>query len=227
LAAVDATDCAMDGTVSCAKREDGRPDFTGMVFVTGAGAGAGGVGAITCTGGLTFVSATTGGVLAEIGLDNGFTAATLVVAVFTIGAFAGFTTVAADFLAATDTLEATAAGAALLAVLAVFGSSAATAFAFLAVAAGFNGEAGLFAALATGSTVALALAGVALFVLAFTFCLLTETRGVLLRGVWFPALGAGAGAPGPSARECTGIPKGKPIICNSVTNMANLRKIVF
>jgi hypothetical protein len=165
--------------------------------------------------------------LAEIGLDNGFTAGTLVVAVFTIGAFAGFTTVAADFLAATDTLEATAAGAALLAVLAVFGSSAATAFAFLAVAAGFNGEAGLFAALATGSADALALAGVALFVLAFTFCLLTETRGVLLRGVWFPESGAGVGAPGTSARECTGIPKGKPIICNSVTNMVNLRKIVF
>ena len=29
LAAVDATDCAMDGTVNCAKRDDGRPDFCG------------------------------------------------------------------------------------------------------------------------------------------------------------------------------------------------------
>jgi hypothetical protein len=161
--------------------------------------------------------------LAEIGLENGFTAGTLAVAVLTIGAFADFTTVVADFLAATDTLEATAAGAALLAVLAVFGFSAATAFAFLAVAAGFNGEAGLFAALATGSADALALAGVALFVLAFTFRLLTETLWVLLSGDPFPAVGARP--PGPSARECTGIPKGKPIICNSVTSMASAGKV--
>jgi hypothetical protein len=163
--------------------------------------------------------------LTEIDLDSGFTAGTLAVGVFTIGAFAGFTTVAADFLAATETLEATAAGAVLLAVLAVFGFSAAPAFAFLAVSAGFNDEAGLLAALATGFTVVWALAGVALFVLAFTSCLLTETRGVWLRGVWFPV--SGAVGPSPSARECTGIPKGKPIICNSVTNIADLRKIVF
>jgi hypothetical protein len=149
--------------------------------------------------------------LTEIDLDSGFTAGTLAVGVFTIGAFAGFTTVAADFLAAAEILEATAAGAVLLAVL--------------ALAAGFNDEAGLLAALATGFTVALALAGVALFVLAFTSCLLTETRGVWLRGVWFPVSGAVGSSP--SARECTGIPKGKPIICSSVTNIADLRKIVF
>ena len=29
FAAVDATDCAIEGTVNCARREEGRPDFTG------------------------------------------------------------------------------------------------------------------------------------------------------------------------------------------------------
>jgi hypothetical protein len=215
----------MDGTVSCAKREEGRPDFKGIALARGAGTGVGGLGAITCTDGLTFASATTGGVLAEIGLDNGFTAETLAVGVFTMGALAGAITVFADFLVSPDALEVAAMGADLLAVLAVFSVSAAPALAFLAAATGFDGDAGLLVALATGFIVVSALAGVALFVLAFTFCLLTETRGVLLRGIWFPALDPVA--PGPSARECTGIPKGKPIICNSVTNMACLRKTAF
>jgi hypothetical protein len=68
-----------------------------------------------------------------------------------------------------------------------------------------------------------ALGGVALFVLAFTFRLLTETLWVLLSGDPIPAVGARP--PGPSARECTGIPKGKPIICNSVTSMASAVKV--
>ena len=42
LAAVEATDCAMDGTVSCAKRDEGRPARAGVEEeVTGAGSGAG------------------------------------------------------------------------------------------------------------------------------------------------------------------------------------------
>ena len=40
LAAVDATDCAMEGTVNCARREDGRPALAGIDAVaTGMGSG--------------------------------------------------------------------------------------------------------------------------------------------------------------------------------------------
>jgi hypothetical protein len=147
---------------------------------------------MACTVGLAFVSATTAGVLAEIDLDDGFTAEALAVGVFAAGVLAGGSADTADFFGA---------------------------------AAGFTGTGALFGALATDFTGALALTGVALVVLAFTFRLLTETRGALLRGVSFPALGAVA--PGPSARECTGNPMGKPIICNSVTNIALMRKSVF
>lgn len=44
MAAVDATDCAMEGTVSCASREDGRPALTGTdAVVAGIGATAAGL----------------------------------------------------------------------------------------------------------------------------------------------------------------------------------------
>ena len=52
LAAVDATDCAIDGTVNCAKREDGRPALggtDGVAVETGGGAAAVGLaGAAAC-----------------------------------------------------------------------------------------------------------------------------------------------------------------------------------
>ena len=52
FAAVDATDCAIDGTVNCARLEEGRPDFTGTAggpAVTG--------GAASTFGGATIVAA--------------------------------------------------------------------------------------------------------------------------------------------------------------------------
>jgi len=227
LAAVDATDWAIDGTVSCANREEGRPDFTGTALVAGAGAGTGGEGAIACTDGLTFASTETGGVLAEMDLEIGFTARALAVGAFTLVALSGTATGAADFFAATDVLRTVA-----VAVLAAWVTgwvcvafSPALGLAFFADFTALSGLGGISMALLTGFIVTLALVGGALVVLAFTFCLLTETRGVLLRGVWLPV--SGAAAPGPTARECTGIPKGKPIICNSVTNMSCLRKNVF
>lgn len=52
FAAVDATDCAIEGTVNCARREEGRPDFTGTAVgpaVTG--------GAASTFGGATIAAA--------------------------------------------------------------------------------------------------------------------------------------------------------------------------
>ena len=40
FAAVDATDCAIEGTVNCARREEGRPDFTGIAVGPAATGGA-------------------------------------------------------------------------------------------------------------------------------------------------------------------------------------------
>jgi hypothetical protein len=227
LAAVDATDWAMDGTVSWAKRDDGRPDLTGTPLGAAAGAGAEGLEAITFTEGLAFVSATTGAVLAGVALGSGFTAGALAVGVFA----AGF--LACTGLSAGAILTATGAFTAGVVVRDVFlesccgavgaGASAAPGLAFFVAAAVFTGaDAGLDGFAPAFGAVA-ALGGVALFVLAFTFRLLTETLWVWLSGDPFPAVGARP--PGPSARECTGIPKGKPIICNSVTSMASAGKV--
>lgn len=225
LAAVDATDWAIDGTVSWARREEGRPDFTGtaLALAAGAGAGAGGLVAVTFTGGLTLVSAATGAVLAGIALGSGFTMGVLALRVSVVAAFAdataAFLVFAVGFttgLAGASLDAAFAAGLTGGAAVACFCAAPAPALlAFTSALAGFDAGVDAFGA---GFFAAAALAGVALAVLAFTICLLTETLWAWLkRGVAFVA--KGVGAPGPSARECTGIPKGKPIICNSVTNI--------
>ena len=55
LAAVEATDCAIEGTVNCASRDDGRPALTGTDGAAGVANATGATGATEA-----FIGATTG-----------------------------------------------------------------------------------------------------------------------------------------------------------------------
>lgn len=82
LAAVDATDCAIDGTVSCARRDDGRPVFCGTPD-----------GPVTSVGSLTGIgAATAAGLTALVSFSGLTTGWAVVVAVLAAGDFGMETT---------------------------------------------------------------------------------------------------------------------------------------
>ena len=250
MAAVEATLCAIEGTVTWARREDGRPALAG----TGAGTGA-----ATATTGLDLAGdeETAVGIVTDLaaGLGAGletdvggvFTAAFgaalatawgLVAATgFLAGLGAAFEiTLAAGLAAALATGLGTGfatllAGAALAVFAAGLATTLATGFAaglattFLAAALTVGlaaGLAGLFTALLA------ALVGVALPDFVFTSCLLaglacacSADTEVLLR----PREGLSAGLS--SARECTGSRFGKPISCKSETIIGLPNLVLF
>lgn len=220
FAAVDAIDCAMDGTVSCARREDGRPDLVGTELTTaGAGAGLTGLGEMAFTGAVVLVSAATAGVSAWVALEGFFKTAASATGFLAAAATVFLGGVATGFWGA----EAAVASAGFAFTLGLVGAAAF--FAGAAVAAALAGAAldlAGAAIFASGWTVlaeavpTFALLGLAL--LAFTSCLLTETRSAGCGVSGSPARDAGSSG-APSARECTGLPMGSPIICNSATNI--------
>jgi len=175
---VEATDCAIDGTVSCAKRDDGRPDFTG----TAGAAALVGVGGATLAGALTGAAAAAGFLTADfsgadlaavLGFGAGgggafaLTAGALGLLTFTAGLlFAG---AAADFLAmGALPLAAGFTGDLAADLTGVVGFLAGAADA-LAPLAGL----GLAAGLALATTLGFAF----LVLVAFNLCLLCQTQG--------------------------------------------------
>lgn len=199
LAAVEATDCAIDGTVNWASLADGRGLFCGT-------AGVGAVFSGMAAAGAAGLDLDTTGVGMETGRDEARGVEETGAAGLGASAW-GLTTGLA--LAATG-LAATLTGAAALAGVAGVGVLPADLAATLAAAAGFTaGELAVFALAA-----ALADAG------------LLFTTGLLVAVLAFgpAAVGAafllwdGSGAAG-SARECTGFPKGKPMSCKIETIM--------
>ncbi len=239
--------------MSCANRDEGRPDLMGTTLLkavattcaSGAAMGAGetGFGTEGFTGDLALGVAATfwvggwgleGAVLAA----TGFLAATFTTAgaagflvgtgVFAVALAAG--SVDWGFLAAgSDSLATTGAGLVAGFLTAVPGAEEGLVVGFFtAVAEVAMGLAGGFldvlvaaaGALAAVGGTALAFAGAlaGVTVLAFTTGLLTETLG-LGSGLALGPLSFGRATPAPSARECTGLPAGKPINCRSNANI--------
>ena len=166
MAAVDATDCAIEGTVSWASRDDGRPERTGTPdeVITGSlagaltGVGAGGVLAALRETGLTF---------SELFVDLAGTGLATGVAAF---AFTGATDATGLDLGATTGLAGSVGFTALL------GLAGAEGLALVLVV-------GLAVGLATGFTAGLALAATGL---GATF--LTGALAAFAGGVTLPAL---------------------------------------
>ena len=145
FAAVDATDCAIEGTVNCARREEGRPDFTGTAVgpaVTGGAASTFGGATIAAAGEGVFATTALGfaagaaealGFVAT-GAAAGFLGAACGATTLLTGLlFTGAVTIffAAGRFAFDGVLEADFTGAAgFLAAVVVFTLLAATAFAF-------------------------------------------------------------------------------------------------
>jgi hypothetical protein len=139
LAAVEATDWAIDGTVNIARREEGRPDFTGTVLgATGAGTGMAALEGVEFTGALDGSSATATGGVAGVVLDPAF--------------FTGMGEATA-FLGATG-LATTGRAFALAGLVGLAGGAFAATFAFTSV---FTGAAAGF--FATGAGLAVTFAG--------------------------------------------------------------------
>jgi hypothetical protein len=104
---------------------------------------------------------------------------------------------------------------------AALAGAAGAAFALAGTAEGLAAGLTVLAVLADAVVPALALLVLAL--VAFTSCLLTETRWSGIRVSVSPARDAGR-LPAPSARECTGLAMGIPIICKSATNIRHPEK---
>lgn len=204
---MEATDWAIEGTVNCARRDEGLPDFTG----TAAGSLLGCVGTLGATGAATLAGA--GAALPTAGaLLAGFTVAA--------GALDAAAVLAADFFAAgAAALDAGAGVVFLVEVVTVFFGADALVLACVGEI-DFGATAGFFAA-ATGVLAVLAALGLAagtclaavlglafLVLVAFNSCLLIETHGPRLREVQLVT--RPAGLPPCSARECTG--KSRPLV---------------
>ena len=204
---MEATDWAIEGTVNCARRDEGLPDLTG----TAVGSLLGCVGSLGAIGAATLAGAgaalpTGGALLAGLKVAAGALDATAVLA--------------ADFFAAGAAGLGAGGGAVfLVGVITVFFGAEALVLACvleinLGATAGFLVGAtdvlAVFVALglAAGTCLAAVLGLAFLVLVAFNSCLLIETHGPRLREVQL--LTRPAGLSPCSARECTG--KSRPLV---------------
>ncbi len=245
---MDATVCAIDGTVNCASREEGRPALAGaaaaaaagVIFSTGAGAATGDFDleeTVVCIGladvletvmGTGLATARvlemvgeTGFAVDALGLAGALGATGTLAAGFALTLATGFAVLTAAPLV-TGLLWAFATGLAAglgTTLAATFETPLATGFADAWATDLLAGLADLAAGLA--ATAALPLPAGALLSfpdLAFTSCLLAEISCAWSVDPAFPPrpLEGFSGGASP-ARECTGLPTGKPISCKIET----------
>ena len=215
LAAVDATDCAMDGTVNCARREDGRPERTGIPSAVIGGAAV--TDLLSDSAGLAITSA-----LILVLTSSDF---------FLDGETTGFAATEgsgtlAGLEASPDVPGLAGVGAALLVAGLASGAGLATGLGALDL--GATGAAGTWALTGLPGAAVLLTATSCLTACAFTVDLLagfTCTSGTgVTTGSARTVESAGLVTFDKvlsSARECTGLAEEKPISCKSETNMMN------